>query len=906
MHPFSPTPLLSRDLLSIGAHRSILSTIDRVLRVGLVATLLAFGVEAPVHAQPQRAESVKATDLYHLREIDEVVLSPSGRFVAYTVRQVVEGEERPGEAESVHRTQLYVRTSRGGDGRLLTRTKRDARQPAWHPDGSKLAFVRPVEGTPQIFIISLSGGEPYQLTDTPHGAIQPTWSPSGDRLLFTSVVPESVVAQQTGRPAPSERPGRMPGDLVRDPAPDTIVVLRHAASLEPVDTLEINSRGVLQLTGDSSRTLRTPRTDAAADSLSGLLADSLRVLSSDSVRVLLDRLRLHPDTTTIPVVPDTVATPNGDLIQMRRWMNQRSPGTVVATSRLQIHGERHLDPTPQYRHHFLVEVPSIELGSPRRPTPWPLTTGYRSFGRAQWLPGGSQIVVSGTPETARHPDRVQKRNLYVVDVNRKRVRRLLEIKRYSLTSPTLAADGERVAFRARPLSRYGDEHVEIGLFALNGRSDPRLITSEFDRDVRQIRWSPDGWYLYTAAPSGGGAPIFRFSPFSPDTTAAPSMRVDQPVSRDTFAVDSTMIRPAPYRQMTETGRTVRDFDVTDATAVYTATDARSPSALYTNTVSFANERRISNQNSEWVSSRTVSIPRQITVRSDSLRVNGWVTRPPGTTDSLRHPFVVLVRGGPDRLDAVHTPEAWLERQFLAGRGIGVVEVTPRGSVGYGMAYRQANDGNWGRGPADDVLAVADSVAALAWTDSTQQAIAGASYGATLATWLVGQTDRFAAAVGLNGVYDLSALADGGRAWRLIRQEFGGFPWSGAPAPRTAPPLFSVGTMAGFAPEASPWETIHRNSPATYANQIQSPVLLLQGAADRRVGRTQSERMYKRLKLLNRQAEYVEYPDVGHDVAATATPLQRVDRLVRTYEFLARFLEMPSAEATTNPSTPELP
>jgi dipeptidyl aminopeptidase/acylaminoacyl peptidase len=66
--------------------------------------------------------------------------------------------------------------------------------------------------------------------------------------------------------------------------------------------------------------------------------------------------------------------------------------------------------------------------------------------------------------------------------------------------------------------------------------------------------------------------------------------------------------------------------------------------------------------------------------------------------------------------------------------------------------------------------------------------------------------------------------------------------------------------------------------------------------DRRVGPTQSERLYKRLKILGRPAEYVRYPGVGHDVAASATPRQRLDRLVRTYEFLARFLHLSSSKA----------
>ncbi len=75
---------------------------------------------------------------------------------------------------------------------------------------------------------------------------------------------------------------------------------------------------------------------------------------------------------------------------------------------------------------------------------------------------------------------------------------------------------------------------------------------------------------------------------------------------------------------------------------------------------------------------------------------------------------------------------------------------------------------------------------------------------------------------------------------------------------------------------------------------------MQGGADRRVGPSQGERLYKRLKILNRPVEYVRYPGVGHDVSDSASSRQRLDRLVRTYEFLARFLDVPASPPANRP------
>jgi hypothetical protein len=120
------------------------------------------------------------------------------------------------------------------------------------------------------------------------------------------------------------------------------------------------------------------------------------------------------------------------------------------------------------------------------------------------------------PATNGSPDRVRRRNLYVADLNTPRLRRLLRIENHTLTSPSVTTDGSTVAFRVESLAPSSDAPAEIGLFALDGRSQPRILTSALDRDVTSVTWAPDGWYLYTTAPSEGGRPLFRFTP-SPRT-----------------------------------------------------------------------------------------------------------------------------------------------------------------------------------------------------------------------------------------------------------------------------------------------------------------------------------------------------------------------------------------------------
>ena len=84
--------------------------------------------------------------------------------------------------------------------------------------------------------------------------------------------------------------------------------------------------------------------------------------------------------------------------------------------------------------------------------------------------------------------------------------------------------------------------------------------------------------------------------------------------------------------------------------------------------------------------------------------------------------------------------------MLAGGGISVLYTNPRGSEGYGEDFNSANLPDWGEGPMRDVMAHVDSVVADGLADPARLGVTGGSYGGYLTNWIVGHTDRFAAAM----------------------------------------------------------------------------------------------------------------------------------------------------------------
>ncbi len=168
-----------------------------------------------------RAETlVTASDLLKIREIGSPEVSPDGTQVVYTVKAIEEGD-RPGEY--VYRTQLWLAGLRPRTPpRQLTRGDADARNPAWHPSGDRIAFVRTERDKPQLWILPLGpagGGDPYPVTRFHLGADRPRWSPDGTRLLFTATLSLAearreleVVTSSSTIQWLTERPGRRFGD----------------------------------------------------------------------------------------------------------------------------------------------------------------------------------------------------------------------------------------------------------------------------------------------------------------------------------------------------------------------------------------------------------------------------------------------------------------------------------------------------------------------------------------------------------------------------------------------------------------------------------------------------------------------------------------------------------------------
>jgi len=236
---------------------------------------------------------------------------------------------------------------------------------------------------------------------------------------------------------------------------------------------------------------------------------------------------------------------------------------------------------------------------------------------------------------------------------------------------------------------------------------------------------------------------------------------------------------------------------------------------------------------------------------DGLTLPSYYTLPPASDPdgdgkpATPVPTVLYVHGGPWGRDgwgfnSIH--------QWLANRGYAVLAVNFRGSTGFGKAFTNAGDLEWGRKMHDDLL---DGVAwavesGIARKD--QVAIMGGSYGgyATLAGITMTPTE-FACGVDIVGPSNLvTLLSTIPPYWGPIKKTFA--------------------TRVGDDATEEGRKLLTERSPLTYAGQIQRPLLIGQGANDPRVKRAESDQIVAAMQSKNIPVTYLLYTDEGHGFA----------------------------------------
>ncbi len=460
----------------------------------------------------------------------------------------------------------------------------------------------------------------------------------------------------------------------------------------------------------------------------------------------------------------------------------------------------------------------------------PITRGFDSYNGGDWI-GADRIISYIDLDSLKHPDREQDRAAITFNSKGGDKKMLLYQKGMTFNNATFSEDGKMMVYTKSP-----SEGVNIGQLFLANADGSGAKAISFDRAAGSFHWTTDGKYVYFSAQSNGGQPLYRLD-----------------------------VKTLKVEQLTDYDTGILGFDISADKVVYVKTEVSNPTELYSADLQMKNPVKLTTHN-DWVKNKRLSFPEKHTLtNSKGQKVEYWIMKPSNYEPGKKYPLLLNMHGGPTAMWGPGEFSMWHELQYFCSQGYGVVYGNPRGSGGYGLEFQRANIKDWGTGPQEDVLTATTNAAKEAWVDTARQVITGGSYAGYLTAWIVAHDHRFKAAFAQRGVYDLTTFMGEGNAWRLIPNYFN-YPWNDDKE-----------------------QVLESNSPYSFVENIRTPLLIKHGENDLRTGPIQSEMMYKSLKILGRQVEYVRMPGATHELSRSGNVRQRIDRILRIYEFFERYV-----------------
>jgi dipeptidyl aminopeptidase/acylaminoacyl peptidase len=478
--------------------------------------------------------------------------------------------------------------------------------------------------------------------------------------------------------------------------------------------------------------------------------------------------------------------------------------------------------------------------------------------------------------------------------------------RFDYRAPSWSPDATRLAAVAArhpdfDLTPFDDIWVVDVARALAAEADddaafePRQLTAT-DASHKELAWEPDGHRIACLRTAVGiGYRHARLALVDSETgdvnvltdkldrTCAPFPGVRPPIwdgdrlivsiedhgRVPVIAVPLDGVGADPVR-LVEGDRCVGGFDHAGGTLAFVASSIDEPSELYV--VRDGVERCLTRHQATFDAAVPSLSAERFTVRAaDGTELDAWAILPPDFDRKGSYAALLNIHGGP------HTQygDRWFDEfQLYASAGHVVLFSNPRGSTGYdeasarvlisGVSSEDPGEG-WGPPAHDDLMRVVDAaLERYPAIDADRLGVMGGSYGGYMTSWVIGHTNRFAAAISERGVNNVASLEWSSDAAGYFR--------------------FAMGATHLDAPDE-----YARLSPITYVREITTPVLIIHSEDDLRCPVEQADALFVALRLLGKKVEFVRFPAESHELTRGGSPKHRIQRAEIVLDWFAREL-----------------
>lgn len=456
-----------------------------------------------------------------------------------------------------------------------------------------------------------------------------------------------------------------------------------------------------------------------------------------------------------------------------------------------------------------------------------LTDGpYNHGGTLSFTPDGNKLYFSASrfDDAEYQPLNSE---IYRLDMTSKTVEAVTD-RNGPDSQPRVSPNGKWLAYTGHDDKGTNYENQQLYLKSLKS-GEVKSLTADLDRSVSTFLWDGDSDALYISYEDQGKTRL--------DKVSVKGKRTEV-----TDMIGGTSLG-RPY--------TSGDFDISDnGKMAFTLSDTQRPAELAVTSVSGRKAGKyevLTDFNADFTHGKDMAKVEEFWVKSsyDGLNVQGWIMYPPGFDKSEKYPLLLEIHGGPT---AAYGPQFSMELQLFAARGYVVLYMNPRGSSSYGKEFAQTIMHNYPSQDYDDLMSGVDEVIKRGFIDEEKLYVTGGSGGGTLTTWIVGKTDRFAAAVVAKPVMNWYSFVLTADYYPFFTQYwFPGMPWDNT-------------------------EHYMKRSPISLAGNITTPTMLLTGEDDYRTPIAESEQLYQALKLQKVDTAMVRIPGASHGITARPSNL----------------------------------
>ncbi len=469
--------------------------------------------------------------------------------------------------------------------------------------------------------------------------------------------------------------------------------------------------------------------------------------------------------------------------------------------------------------HFFV-VPA-EGGTPRQ-----VTGGDKHYatGPVSWTPDGESIVFSADVSEGYEQYQRGDSEVYEISVMGGNLRQITD-RRGPDAVPSVSPDGRYIAYVGYDDRLQGHHQTDLYVANRDG-SGVRNISAHLDRGVQQQarggggspQWAPDGRGVYAVYVDEGDA---KLALFSLDDS-------HQVIAEDVGSGYMGYVGWGTHFSVAGDGRLA--FAVTrphvpgDVAVGALGREAKLLTAI----------------NADLLGARDLGEVEEVWWESskDQRRIQGWILKPPGFDPAKKYPLILEIHGGPF---AAYGDVFDVEKQLMAAGDYVVLYSNPRGSTSYGKEFGNLIHHAYPGDDFYDLNSGVDAVIKRGYVDEDNLFVTGGSGGGVLTAWMIGNTDRFNAALAFYPVinwYSFNLTAD--IAPNTTKYWFPGLPWDNV-------------------------EHYEGRSLLSVVKNVTTPTLIMTGEEDWRTPMSESEQYYKALKLQGIESVLVRVPEEPHGI-----------------------------------------